>query len=42
VGVGVGCVQAATPLVFLWLNSAIVYALGLAAIAAIYIGFRRR
>jgi hypothetical protein len=38
-GIGVGVVQAATPLVFWWLDSAIVYALGLAAIAAIYIGF---
>jgi hypothetical protein len=38
-GIGVGFVQAATPLVFWWLDSAIVYALGLAAIAAIYIGF---
>jgi hypothetical protein len=36
-GIGVG--QAATPLLFWWLDSAIVYALGLAAIAAIYIGF---
>jgi hypothetical protein len=38
-GIGVGVVQAATPLVFWWLDSAIVYALGLAAIAAIYVGF---
>jgi hypothetical protein len=38
-GVGVGVIQAATPLVFWWLDSAIVYALGLAAIAAIYVGF---
>jgi len=38
-GIGVGVVQAATPLVFWWLDSAIVYALGLAVIAAIYIGF---
>ena len=38
-GLGVGLVQAATPLVFWWLDSATVYALGLAAIAAIYIGF---
>jgi hypothetical protein len=34
-----GVVQAATPLVFWWLDSAIVYALGRAAVAAIYIGF---
>src|SRR4051812_34376153 len=38
-GIGVGVVQAATPLVFWWLDTAIVYALGLAAIAAIYVGF---
>ena len=38
-GIGVGFAQAATPLVFWWLDSAIVYALGLALIAAIYIGF---
>jgi hypothetical protein len=38
-GIGVGFVQAATPLVFWWLDSAIVYALGLAVVAAIYIGF---
>jgi hypothetical protein len=38
-GGAVGTVQAATPLVFWWLNSAIVYALGLAVIAAIYVGF---
>ena len=38
-GIGVGIVQAATPLVFWWLDSAIVYALGLAVIAAIYVGF---
>ena len=38
-GIGVGFVQAATPLAFWWLDSAIVYALGLAAIAAIYVGF---
>src|SRR5690348_13770112 len=31
--------QAATPLLFWWLDSAIVYALGLALIAAIYVGF---
>jgi hypothetical protein len=38
-GVVVGLVQAATPLVFWWLDSAIVYALGLVGIAFIYIGF---
>src|SRR6185369_2041428 len=38
-GIGVGVVQAATPLVFWWLDSAIVYALGLAVIAAVYVGF---
>ena len=38
-GIGVGVVQAATPLVFWWLDSATVYALGLAVIAAIYVGF---
>jgi hypothetical protein len=38
-GVGVGAIQAATPLAFWWLDSAIVYALGLAAVAAIHVGF---
>src|SRR3954468_3434167 len=38
-GVAVGLLQAATPLLFWWLNSATVYALGLIAIAAIYVGF---
>jgi hypothetical protein len=38
-GIGLGIIQAATPLVFWWLQSATVYALGLAAIAAIYVGF---
>jgi hypothetical protein len=38
-GVVVGVAQAATPLVFWWLDSGIVYALGLAMIAAIYVGF---
>ena len=38
-GVLVGVAQAATPLPFWWLNAATVYALGLAAIAFIYIGF---
>ena len=34
-----GCLQAASPLGFPWLDAATVYALGLALIAAIYIGF---
>ncbi len=38
-GVVVGLLQAATPLVFWWLDSATVYALGLVVIAAIYVGF---
>lgn len=38
-GVLVGAVQAATPLLIWWLQSATVYALGLGAIAAIYVGF---
>jgi hypothetical protein len=38
-GLVVGAAQAATPLVFWWLDTATVYALGLAVIAAIYIGF---
>jgi hypothetical protein len=38
-GVVVGVLQAATPLMFWWLDSATVYALGIAAIAAIYVGF---
>jgi hypothetical protein len=38
-GVAVGLAQAATPLAFWWLDSATVYALGLAVIAAIYVGF---
>jgi len=38
-GVVVGLVQAATPLVMWWLDAATVYALGIAVIAAIYIGF---
>jgi len=37
-GVVVDVVQAATPLAFWWLDPATVYALGLAVIAAIYIG----
>src|SRR3954453_22564285 len=40
VGGGVaGLLQAATPLVFWWLDSATVYALGLVGIAFIYVGF---
>jgi hypothetical protein len=38
-GVVVGVAQAASPLAFPWLDAATVYALGLAMIAAIYIGF---
>lgn len=38
-GVVVGVAQAVTPLAFWWLNSATVYALGLAGIAAVYVGF---
>src|SRR4051794_10596177 len=38
-GIVVGAAQAATPLVFWWLDSATVYALGLAVIAAVYVGF---
>jgi hypothetical protein len=38
-GVVVGALQAASPLGFWWLDSATVYALGLAAIAFVYIGF---
>jgi hypothetical protein len=38
-GIVVGILQAATPLAFWWLPNATVYALGLAAIAAIYVGF---
>lgn len=38
-GAGFGLLQAATPLAFWWLPAATVYALGLAVIAAIYIGF---
>ena len=38
-GVVVGLLQAATPLVFWWLDSATVYALGLVVIASIYVGF---
>jgi hypothetical protein len=38
-GLAVGLVQAASPLVVWWLDSATVYALELALIAAVYIGF---
>jgi hypothetical protein len=38
-GVVVGVLQAATPLALWWLPNSTVYALGLAAIAAIYVGF---
>ena len=37
-GVAVGVAQAATPLVFWWLDAATVYAFGLVLIAAVYIG----
>jgi len=38
-GVVVGAIQAASPLAFWWLDRAAVYALGLALIAGVYIGF---
>jgi hypothetical protein len=38
-GVVWGCLQAASPLAFFWLDDTTVYALGLSLIAAIYIGF---
>src|SRR5437763_14405383 len=38
-GLIVGGLQAASPLAFWWLDSATVYALGLALIASVYIGF---
>ena len=38
-GVIWGCLQAASPLAFFWLDEATVYALGLTLIAAVYIGF---
>jgi hypothetical protein len=38
-GLLVGLAQAASPLLFWWLDTATVYAVGLAAIASIYIGF---
>lgn len=38
-GLVVGVMQAASPLAFWWLDGATVYALGLALIAGVYIGF---
>jgi hypothetical protein len=38
-GIVVGIAQAATPLALWWLDTSTVYAIGLAVIAAIYIGF---
>src|ERR1700710_2804769 len=38
-GAILGCLQAASPLALFWLDDATVYALGLALIAAVYIGF---
>ena len=38
-GVVFGALQAASPLAFWWLDAATVYAIGLALIASIYIGF---
>jgi hypothetical protein len=38
-GLAVGVAQAATPLAFWWLDTATVYAIGLAVIASVYIGF---
>ena len=38
-GIVVGVAQAATPLAFWWLDAATVYAVGLAVIAPVYIGF---
>ena len=38
-GVVVGLLQAATPLAFWWLDGATVYAVGLVAIATVYVGF---
>jgi len=38
-GVIWGCLQAASPLAFFWLDAATVYALGLVLIASVYIGF---
>jgi hypothetical protein len=38
-GLVIGVLQAASPLVFWWLDAATVYAVGLVVIASIYIGF---
>src|SRR4051812_5571799 len=38
-GIVVGLLQAATPLVFWWLDGVTVYALGLVVIASVYVGF---
>src|SRR3954471_7306393 len=38
-GLAWGCLQAASPLAFFWLDDGTVYALGLVLIAAVYIGF---
>ena len=38
-GLVVGALQAASPLVFWWLDPATVYAVGLALIASVYVGF---
>jgi hypothetical protein len=38
-GLAWGCLQAASPLAFFWLDDTTVYALGLTLIAAVYIGF---
>jgi hypothetical protein len=38
-GVVVGAIQVASPLGFWWLDAATVYAMGIAVIAAIYVGF---
>ena len=38
-GAGIGALQALSPLAFPWLGATTVYALGLAFIAAVYIGF---
>jgi hypothetical protein len=38
-GLVFGLLQAATPLVFWWLDSATVYAMGLVLIASVYVGF---
>jgi hypothetical protein len=38
-GIAVGVLQAATPVLIWWLDRATVYALGLVAIAFIYVGF---